>query len=290
MSEWTRPRHLPEALEILAAAPGQYRVISGGTDLMVESHLAPERRPDSWLDISGLRELQGLQITEEGIRIGAATSLEVVRRHAEVAVHWPMLAASAAVTGAPPIQNRATLGGNICNASPAADNAPVLLAYGARLEIVHHHGTRWLPYADFHQGYRKTALQAGELLGAVWIPYPPPHSRGYFRKVGTRAAQAIAKVGIAALIEEDREGVIQRARFGMASVAAVPCALPSVSRYLEGRAVRDVAEAPVRQGVRQDIAPVKDIRSTAAYRLEIASRLVLEAIDPRAARKKEDGV
>ena len=156
MSEWTRPRHLPEALEILAAAPGPYRVISGGTDLMVERHLAPERRPESWLDISGLQELQGLQITEEGIRIGAATSLEAIRRHAEVVAHWPMLAASAAVTGAPPIQNRATLGGNVCNASPAADNAPALLAYGARLEIAHHCGSRWLPYGDFHQGYRKT--------------------------------------------------------------------------------------------------------------------------------------
>ena len=288
MSEWTRPRHLPEALELLAAAPGQYRVISGGTDLMVESHLAPERHPAFWLDISGLRELQGLQTTEEGIRIGAATSLEVIRRHAEVVTHWPMLAASAAVTGAPPIQNRATLGGNVCNASPAADNAPVLLAYGARLEIAHHHGSRWLPYMDFHQGYRKTALQAGELLSALWIPYPPKHSRGYFRKVGTRAAQAIAKVSIAALIEEDSGGIIQGARFGMASVAAAPCTLPSVSQYLLGRALRDIADAQVRQRVGQDIAPIQDIRSTTAYRLEIASRLVLEAIHGRSESKKED--
>ncbi|WP_409408746.1 FAD binding domain-containing protein [Acidithiobacillus ferriphilus] len=288
MSDWTRPHHLPEALEILASAPGQYRVIAGGTDLMVEKHLAPGRRPDAWLDISGLPELQGLQITEEGVQIGAATSLGVIRRHAEVVAHWPMLAASAAVTGAPPIQNRATLGGNVCNASPAADNAPVLLAYGARLEIVHHHGSRWLPYGDFHQGYRKTALQAGELLSALWIPYPPKHSRGYFRKVGTRAAQAITKVSIAALIEEDSDGIIQSARFGMASVAATPCTLPSVTHYLVGRALRDISEADVRHGVKQDIAPIQDIRSTAEYRLEIASRLVLEAISMCGKSKQED--
>ena len=288
MSDWTRPQHLPEALEILASAPGQYRVIAGGTDLMVENHLAPGRRPDAWLDISGLPELQGLQITEGGVQIGAATSLGVIRRHAEVVAHWPMLAASAAVTGAPPIQNRATLGGNVCNASPAADNAPVLLAYGARLEIVHHHGSRWLPYGDFHQGYRKTALQAGELLSALWIPYPPKHSRGYFRKVGTRAAQAITKVSIAALIEEDSDGIIQSARFGMASVAATPCTLPSVTHYLVGRALRDISEADVRHGVKQDIAPIQDIRSTAKYRLEIAFRLVLEAISMCGKSKQED--
>ena len=288
MSDWTRPQHLPEALEILASAPGQYRVIAGGTDLMVENHLAPGRRPDAWLDISGLPELQGLQITEGGVQIGAATSLGVIRRHAEVVAHWPMLAASAAVTGAPPIQNRATLGGNVCNASPAADNAPVLLAYGARLEIVHHHGSRWLPYGDFHQGYRKTALQAGELLSALWIPYPPKHSRGYFRKVGTRAAQAITKVSIAALIEEDSDGIIQSARFGMASVAATPCTLPSVTHYLVGRALRDISEADVRHGVKQDIAPIQDIRSTAEYRLEIAFRLVLEAISMCGKSKQED--
>ncbi|MHB8849800.1 MAG: FAD binding domain-containing protein [Acidithiobacillus ferriphilus] len=288
MPDWTRPRHLPEALEILATAPGPYRVISGGTDLMVESHLAPERRPESWLDISGLQELQGLQITEEGIRIGAATSLEAIRRHAEVVAYWPMLAASAAVTGAPPIQNRATLGGNVCNASPAADNAPALLAYGARLEIAHHRGSRWLPYGDFHHGYRKTALQAGELLSAIWISYPPKHSCGYFRKIGTRAAQAIAKVSIAALIEKDSDGIIQSARFGMASVAATPCTLPSVSQYLLGRALCDIADAQVRQRVGQDIAPIQDIRSTAEYRLEIASRLVLEAISMCRKSKQED--
>jgi CO/xanthine dehydrogenase FAD-binding subunit len=288
MSEWIRPRHLSEALEILAAAPGPYRVIAGGTDLMVENHLAPERRSDAWLDISGLPELQGLEMTEDGIRIAAGTSLDEIRRHAEVVAYWPMLAASAAVTGAPPIQNRATLGGNICNASPAADNAPVLLAYGARLEIAHHHGSRWLPYVDFHQGYRKTALQAGELLSAIWISYPPKHSCGYFRKVGTRAAQAIAKVSIAALIEKDSDGIIQSARFGMASVAATPCTLPSVSQYLLGRALRDIADAQVRQRVGQDIAPIQDIRSTAEYRLEIASRLVLEAISMCRKSKQED--
>ena len=288
MSEWTRPRHLPEALEILASAPGQYRVIAGGTDLMVESHLAPGLCPDAWLDISGLPELQGLEMTEDGIRIAAGTSLDEIRRHAEVVAHWPMLAASAAVTGAPPIQNRATLGGNICNASPAADNAPVLLAYGARLEIARHNASRFLSYEEFHRGYRKTALQAGELLSAIWISYPPKHSCGYFRKVGTRAAQAIAKVSIAALIEADAGGTIQGACFGLASVAATPCTLPSVTHYLVGRALRDISEADVRHGVRQDIAPIQDIRSTAKYRLEIAFRLVLEAISMCGKSKQED--
>ncbi|WP_437558096.1 FAD binding domain-containing protein [Acidithiobacillus sulfuriphilus] len=288
MSEWTRPRHLSEALDILALDPGKYRVISGGTDLMVESHLAPDRRPAYWLDISGIPELQDVVITEQGIRIGAATPLGLIRHHPEVVARWPMLAASAAVTGAPPIQNRATLGGNICNASPAADNSPVLLAYGARLEISQQKESRILPYEAFHKSYRATALQAGELLTAIWIPYPGNRSRSYFRKVGTRAAQAIAKVSIAALIEETRDGSIRRACFGLASVAAMPCTLPSVSRYLAGRLFGEISEAAVRHFVQEDIAPIKDIRSTAEYRLEVASRLVLEAIRMRSEIEKED--
>ncbi|MHB1202408.1 MAG: FAD binding domain-containing protein [Acidithiobacillus sp.] len=288
MSEWTRPRHLSEALDILALDPGKYRVISGGTDLMVESHLAPDRRPAYWLDISGIPELQDVVITEQGIRIGAATPLGLIRRHPEVVARWPMLAAAATVTGAPPIQNRATLGGNICNASPAADNSPVLLAYGARLEISQQKGSRILPYEAFHKGYRATALQAGELLTAIWIPYPENRSRSYFRKVGTRAAQAIAKVSIAALIEETGDGSIRRARFGLASVAAMPCTLPSVSHYLAGRFFGEISEAAVRHWVQQDVAPIKDIRSTAEYRLEVASRLVLEAIRMRSEIEKED--
>ncbi|MBU2718734.1 xanthine dehydrogenase family protein subunit M [Acidithiobacillus ferridurans] len=279
MDEWLRPRQMDEALRLLAELPAGYcQVISGGTDVMVAQQLTAPRDIAFWLDLSAIPELKIVEVTAEGIRIGAGVTLSVLRRHPEVQQHWPMLAASAAVTGAAPIQNRATLGGNICNASPAADNAPVLLAYGARLEIAGPNGVRFLPYDQFHLGYRQTALAAHELLYAVHIPYPPAGSQTYYRKVGTRAAQAIAKVGIAAWIHFDEDQEIIAARFGLASVAATPCVLPNVGEYLSGKHIRNIHESMIREKVSSDVKPVDDIRSTAEYRLEVASRLVWEAI------------
>jgi xanthine dehydrogenase FAD-binding subunit len=279
MAEWLRPRHMNEALQLLAELPAErYQIISGGTDVMVAQQLSAPRDIAVWLDLSAIPELKTVEVTTEGIRIGAGVTLSVLRRHPEVQKHWPMLAASAAVTGAAPIQNRATLGGNLCNASPAADNAPVLLAYAAHLEIAGPNGTRLLPYEQFHLGYRQTALAAHELLQAIHIPFLPAGSRAYYRKVGTRAAQAIAKVGIAAWIHYDAGQGIIVARFGLASVAATPCLLPMVSHYLEGNHLKDVRESTIREKVSSDIKPVDDIRSTAEYRLEVTSRLVWEAI------------
>ncbi|MBE7563871.1 FAD binding domain-containing protein [Acidithiobacillus sp. HP-6] len=279
MAEWLRPRHMNEALQLLAELPAeQYQIISGGTDVMVAQQLSAPRDIAVWLDLSAIPELKTVEVTTEGIRIGAGVTLSVLRRHPEVQKHWPMLAASAAVTGAAPIQNRATLGGNLCNASPAADNAPVLLAYAARIEIAGPNGTRLLPYEQFHLGYRQTDLATHELLQAIHIPYLPAGSRVYYRKVGTRAAQAIAKVGIAAWIHfAENQGIIA-ARFGLSSVAATPCVLPNVSEYLSGKRISNIHESMIREKVSSDIKPVDDIRSTAGYRLEVASRLVWEAI------------
>lgn len=279
MAEWLRPRHMDEALQLLAdLSAEQYQIISGGTDVMVAQQLSAPRDIAVWLDLSSIPELKTVEVTTEGIRIGAGVTLSVLRRHPEVQKHWPMLAASAAVTGAAPIQNRATLGGNLCNASPAADNAPVLLAYAAHLEIAGPNGTRLLPYEQFHLGYRQTALAAHELLQAIHISYLPAGSRAYYRKVGTRAAQAIAKVGIAAWIHFAEDQGIIAAHFGLASVAATPCVLPNVSEYLSDKRISNIHEFMIREKVSSDIKPVDDIRSTAEYRLEVASRLVWEAI------------
>lgn len=278
MTEWMRPQSLEEALDLLAESSQRYKKIAGGTDVMVELQIAPERRPQAWLDLSAVAELQDVTLAANGLRIGACVTLAALRRHPQIQTRWPMLAASAAVTGAAPIQNRATLGGNVCNASPAADNAPVLLAYSAQLEISSPCGTRWMPYDAFHCGYRQTALADDELLAAIWLPYPPEGVRSYYRKVGTRAAQAIAKVGIAALLQDNGLGQMVTARFGLASVAATPCMLPTVSNYLQGRDLDTLSEAALREKIRMDLSPIKDIRSTAEYRLEIASRLVWDAI------------
>lgn len=279
MVEWVRPQRVGEAISLLSKMPlDHYQIISGGTDVMVTQRLSMHQKNRDWLDLSAIPDLKEIEVHDKGIRIGAGVTLSALRRHPQVQKFWPMLAASAAVTGAAPIQNRATLGGNLCNASPAADNAPVLLAYGASLEIAGPQGSRIMDYAAFHVAYRKTALAAAELLVAVHIPYPPDKTVSLYRKVGTRAAQAIAKVGVAACFQIDAAKTIVQARFGIASVAAIPCSLPTVSHYLQGKKLKQIDAAIVRKGITHDIAPVDDIRSSAEYRLETTSRLIWDAI------------
>ncbi len=279
MTEWRRPRHLREALELLGESPDRYRIVAGGTDVMVERHLHPENAPAGWLDISGLSELRGIARLETGeLRVGAMTPLSAVREDAAVRESWPLLAASAAVTGAPAIQNRATLGGNICNASPAADNPPVLLAYGAEIEIASAGGVRRIPYSAFHAGYRRTVLGQGEMVTGLWLKPVPRGSRQYFRKVGTRAAQAITKVGLAAVVPFGPDGTVRGARFGFSSVAETPCLARTTAAALEGRSPLAVPSGEIGALLEQDIAPISDLRSTGAYRRQVAARLVREAL------------
>ena len=272
--KWHRPHTLEQALALLAEAPIRPCVIAGGTDLMVERRLGRLPAPNDWLDLGEVSALHGISCDARELHIGAATPLRDIVRHPDVRARWPMLAASTAQTGAVTIQNRATLGGNLVNASPAADNPPVLLAYGAEVELASLRGSRRVPLSDFHTGYRQTAIAADELLVAVHVPAPPPRARWYYRKVGTRAAQAIAKLSLAALYELDSDGVLASARLGMASVAPVPAALTALAAWLRGQRPRSVDPAALRRQLAHEIAPVDDIRSTRDYRLETAARLL----------------
>lgn len=211
-------------------------------------------------------------------RIGAGVSLRDIARHPQLREHYPLLAASAAVTGALPIQNRATLGGNIANASPAADNPPVLLAYDAQLELSGPQGVRRIPYKEFHLGYRLTALREDELITAVLLPAPFTGARQYYRKVGTRQAQAIAKLSLAAVLHCDEQDRVLTARFGLASVAPTPIMLPALAQWLQGQTRSAISLAALRAQLAGELQPIDDIRSTAVYRREIAARLILEAL------------
>ncbi|MEJ2654378.1 MAG: FAD binding domain-containing protein [Acidihalobacter sp.] len=275
---WQKPTSLAAALALLAEATSRPCVIAGGTDLMVERQLGKAAAPDAWLDLSAIPELQGIDASADTLRIGAATPLRAVAGHSGVQARWPMLTASAALTGATPIQNRATLGGNLVNASPAADNPPALLAYGAELELASGRGTRRLPVAEFYTGYRRTVLGADELVTAVYLPTPDAKARQYYRKVGTRQAQAIAKLSLAALYGLDAVGNIAVVRFGMASVAPTPTVLSQLAGWLLGQSPSAVDPAALRKQLSRDIAPIDDIRSTGTYRLQTAARLIEESL------------
>ena len=170
------PASLAEALDLLAREPGLWTPLAGGTDLMVLFN-AGRLQATRLLDLSALAELRGIQEDPDGISFGALTTFTELRETPAVHRHLPNLVQSARATGALAIQNRGTLGGNIGNASPAADTPPSLLAYGAELELVSAAGSRWLPYEAFHLGYKQLDLASGELLARIRVP--KPRGRGW---------------------------------------------------------------------------------------------------------------
>lgn len=256
------PSSLEEALEWMASEPGRWQPIAGGTDLMV-GFAAGEWQGRQFIDISRLRELSRITVEDDAIILGALVTYTDVLRHRTVGSVFPLLPAAAAVTGGAAIQNRGTLGGNIMNASPAADTPPVLLVYEAELELTSIHGSRWLPYRDFHTAYRRTRLAPGELLTRIRLPRSEGFTRWQFRKVGARKAQAISKVCFAAVCGPEGTGI----RIAYGSVAPVPV------RCLATEAAVREGKNPSRSLV-AELAPIDDARSTAAYRLRVAQNLL----------------
>jgi CO/xanthine dehydrogenase FAD-binding subunit len=258
--ELVRPRDLADALARLAAAP-DLRPIAGGTDLMVlfAAGRLPYRR---LLDLWPLAELRGVEVAPGHVTLGALTTYTDVQRHETVAREYPMLAAAAAETGGWAIQNRGTLGGNLANASPAADSSPPLLAYGAELELCSIRGARWVDYGAFHTGYRRTLLEPDELIARIRLPRRQRRAE-LFRKVGPRRAQAISKVCFAGCADET--GV----RIAFGGVA------PTVVRAPHTEAAAAAGDpAGALAALATEIAPIDDIRSTARYRRRVCENLL----------------
>src|SRR6266699_4331295 len=188
--ELISPASLGDALNLLAQEPGRRQPLAGGTDLMVLLE-AGKLAHRNYINIWNLRELRGIDITDEHVTLGALTTYTEVQSHAILREEFPMLCQAASETGGLAIQNRGTLGGNIVNASPAADSPPALLAYDAEVELISSRGSRWAPYHDFHTGYKQMIVRPDELLARVRLPRTTKTLRQYYRKVGTRKAQAI---------------------------------------------------------------------------------------------------
>jgi CO/xanthine dehydrogenase FAD-binding subunit len=256
------PRHLSEALDVLAGAPNMWQPLAGGTDVMV-TFAAGKLPQHNFMNIWQLSELRGICASGKEITLGALTTYSDILRHPLLCSEFPILAAAAAETGGVATQNRGTLGGNIMNASPAADTPPALLVYEAEVELSSIRGARWVPYCGFHTGYKQTLLAQDELLTRIRLPRPASRMRSQYRKVGTRKAQAISKVCFAALSGPNREDI----RIAFGSVGPVPL-----------RCYR--TEASIRQGhdhsatLAAELAPITDMRSTAGYRMRVAQNLL----------------
>ncbi|MCA9790677.1 MAG: xanthine dehydrogenase family protein subunit M [Candidatus Eremiobacteraeota bacterium] len=271
--EVVAPGGLDEVLQLLADKPGVYKPLAGGTDVMV-LYNAGKLTHTRYVSIAGIAELSGIEVKANEVKLGALATYTDVRHHPVLRQEFPMLSQAAAESGAVAIQNRGTIGGNIANASPAADTPPALLAYDAELEVVSKDGSRRVPYRGFHTGYKQMELEPQELIAAVYVARKPGRSH-YYRKVGTRKAQAISKVCIAAsTIISD--GTATQVGMAMGSVAPIVCVCSKTMALLEGKPVGADLEKEIRQAVLSDISPIDDIRSNRDYRLAVAANLAVD--------------
>lgn len=261
-----RPRTLAEALERLAAEAG-WMPVAGGTDLLVDWH---HKDKAGWklLDLTPLRaELAPWRFEDGELVLGALTSYWDVIRAPEIAAKLPLLPEAARQIGAIQIQTRGTWAGNIENASPAADGVPVLMACDARVVLQSVRGQREVPLEAYYTGYRQTVRRPDELIVAIRVPIRPRRRQAFF-KVGPRAAQAITKAGLA-IAHDEQHGW----RVVANSVAPTVVRCRSVEQALDaGRTPTGLDELPAL--LQQDIAPIDDMRSTAAYRRRVLARLL----------------
>jgi CO/xanthine dehydrogenase FAD-binding subunit len=272
--ELVAPNSLDAVLQILADSPDHYTPIAGGTELMVALG-AGRLQPKKLISLWNLEELRFIDITPDAIILGAGTTFTDIRKHQVIAEEFPILAQAASWTGSIANQNRGTIGGNIVNASPAADTPPALLAYDAELSLISTRGSHTLPYRDFHLAYKETALEPDELLHSITILRNYTGYKYYIRKVGTRNAQAISKVAIAALVRGNKER-IENIRIGAASVREYPTRLPATEQSLIGKPITKDTIAAARAAILSEARPIDDIRSTARYRASVAANLLEE--------------
>ena len=254
-----RPRSLNEALTMLAGEP-RLVPLAGCTDVYVGLHfgtMADQRFIDLW----PLKELRGISVERDVLHIGALTTYTEIIQSEIVQKRLPMLVAAAREVGGAQIQNRGTLGGNVANASPAGDTLPVLAAANARIVLRSDKATRHVTFDSYYTGYRKSVRQPGELIAGIEIPRID--GTQWWRKVGTRRAQAISKVMIAAV-----RGRSVRIAFGSVGPTVV-LATHAAAVLAGGGSIADAKAA-----LASDIAPIDDLRSTGEYRAAVAANLL----------------
>ena len=277
-SLYFRPGTLDEAVHVLAAHGGQ--VLSGGTDFFPA--LGDRPLPGSVVDVSGISEIKGIAVDEDQIRIGGLTTWSQVIA-APLPRCFDALKSAAREIGAVQIQNRATVAGNLCNASPAADGVPPLLALDAQVELVSAAGSRRMPLADFIVGNRKTLRRPDEILSSVIVPRPFDDAASAFLKLGARRYLVISIAMVAVIVKvkvkSDGASFVAAARVAVGSCSAVATRLIALESALVGAPARIGLGALVFREHFTALSPIDDVRATASYRIDAARTLIARALD-----------
>lgn len=285
MTAYLRPLSLPDALAHLARAPS--RILAGGTDVYPATQGQSLQGPI--LDITALPDLRGITQTADGLRIGAATTWAEIAR-ANLPPALLSLQQAAKEVGGRQIQNAGTLGGNLCNASPAADGVPPLLTVEAQVEICREGASRLLPLSEFLLGPRKTALHSGELLTALHIPQSGLTGQSHFLKLGARAYLVISIAMVATRLTLEN-GQITGAALAVGACSATARRLPRVEAALLGQPAMAADSLIDPALVAEGLAPLDDLRASATYRAEAATELLRRCLNTtiQTARLQMDG-
>jgi CO/xanthine dehydrogenase FAD-binding subunit len=271
---YSRPKTLDAAVHVLAQEGGE--LLSGGTDFFPA--LGDRPAPERVVDISGLTEIKGIAVEADHIRIGGLTTWSQL-----VATHLPRcfdaLKGAAREIGGIQIQNRGTVAGNLCNASPAADGVPPLLALDAEIELVSAVGMRRVPLADFIVGNRKTVRRPDEILSNVVVPRALDDATSAFLKLGARRYLVISIAMVAAVVKKDSSGRVAEARVAVGSCSAAARRLTALERALVGIPARTGLGAVALTEHLTQLTPIDDVRATAIYRNDAALTLVGRVLD-----------
>jgi aerobic carbon-monoxide dehydrogenase medium subunit len=270
------PDSLEGAVALLAAARGDARVLAGGTDLLVQMR-ADVLDPELIVDIKKIKETRAVTEEKGGWRIGAAVTGAELREHARLKKAWPGVVEAANLIGSTQVQGRATLGGNLCNGSPAADSVPALIAAGAVATLIGPKGKRDLPVEDVMLGPRKLALGKGEIVASFLLPPRPARSSDAYLRFIPRTEMDIAVVGAGVSLTVDGAGLITTARVSLGAVAARVLLVAEAAQAIVGSRLDAPAQERLEAAARAACRPIDDKRGTVEFRIQVAGVLARRA-------------
>lgn len=287
--EYFEAADLKQARSLIADHPGA-AILAGGTDLVVGARSGKRSLPESILAIHRVAELRGIQpLRRDAVRIGALTSHADIESSEAIRRDWTALSDASALVGSPATRHLGTVGGNVCNASPAMEAGSPLLVFDARVELASRRRKRTVPFAEFVTGPGRTSAETGELLTAIVLPplkRKPPTGSAYLR-LEYRQAMEIAVVGAAALVSVDKKGRCKLARIALTAVAPTCIRAEEAEKMLEGERITDELVAQASRAAALAARPIDDVRATADYRREMVAVITARAIERAVSRARE---
>ena len=274
--EYTAPATLDDALGIKKERGAEARVIAGGTDLILRMR-DKVFSPSVLIDLRRL-SLDGIALSDNELRLGAFVSLSQVLESADIERLFPALPAGCREFAGPPIRNRGTLGGNIVNASPAADLVPPLIAYDASIVLSSSDGDRVLQLMAFFVGPGQSVMEPDEILTEIRLPLMPASSAATFIKLGQRRSMAISQVNLTTRLSVDESSMVSEARIVLGSVAPVPMRAVAAEEFLLGKELSEKLLNRAAKKARDEVTPISDVRASLSYRLEMVEVLVRRAL------------